>query len=525
MDAPTIPYEEGSPRPVPRVFGPGDVLAGRFRIEKLLGKGGMGAVYAATDTTLGNRLVALKTILPELDAGGALLRRFTREVQYAQKVTHTNVCRIFDVGHHDVPVDSGAPRRVTFVTMEHLDGETLSDHLDRVGILSPAQALPMVRQLAAGLDAIHAAGVVHRDFKSPNVTLVAAAGMPRVVITDFGLACLDPSTGEAESRLTATGRFIGSPVYIAPEQIDGSRAITPATDVYALGIVLYEMLTAQRPFTGTSPMNVALKRLTTPPVPPSVHVPDVDRHWETVILRCLARDPAARFPSAAGVLAALENPPETTVMSPADPTVPIDAPPDARRGRLLGAVSIAAIVIAIGAGLTVRWLQRRDPPSVNTMTAIAPGPRPAKTDPLQSLAATLDRPTWPGAFELRTSDGRERYSAGENIQYRVRTDAAGQLHLFVFGRDGAGARIFPNELDPKPTVPAGLTELPRADYSFPVQPPYGEELHVAILSDRPLPLLDETTYSVEDLRKVLDGAAPVRWRAARLSIVAQQETK
>ena len=281
----------------------GEVLAGRYRILRLIGRGGMGEVYEAEDLEL-HASIALKVVRPEIAAQREILDRFKREVHLARQVTHPNVCRIFDLGHH-----SGGPAaRITFLTMEMLSGETLADRVARTGAITTAEALPMVLQLIAGLTAAHRAGIIHRDFKSGNVILAGdsagnagGAGL-QAKIMDFGLARA-MSGGE---HVTIAGRLVGTPAYMAPEQIEGGE-ITAATDIYALGVVMYEMVTGVLPFTGESAWIVATKRLREPPPSPRAHVPDLDRRWEAAILRCLERNPAARFQNAGEIGAALRG--------------------------------------------------------------------------------------------------------------------------------------------------------------------------------------------------------------------------
>ena len=237
--------------------------------------------------------------------------RFKREVHLARQVTHPNVCRIYDVFRHkdaargaDTPADD-----VVFLAMELLHGETLSDRLRRDGPFSTAEILPLVDQMAAGLTAAHRAGVVHRDFKSHNVMLVKpthADGETRVVVTDFGLAWRSAHNESTALSLamSAENEISGTPAYMAPEQVEGGP-VTPATDVYALGVVLYEMVTGAWPFVGETPLKMATARLHEPPASPRVHVADLDPLWEDTILRCLARRPDDRFASAADVVTAL----------------------------------------------------------------------------------------------------------------------------------------------------------------------------------------------------------------------------
>ena len=289
------------------VFAPGQIVAGRYEIVRFIAQGGMGVVYEARDRKLQGTL-ALKTIRTDVAGRAKALDRFLREVHIARRVTHPNVCRIFDVDEHHWPPTKGSsetPAPVTFLTMELLGGETLADRIER-GRPDRAEALEIISQVAAGLDAAHALGIVHRDFKSGNVMLVPSSGPrpgTRVVITDFGLA----RGVEGDSPLASiseTGVILGTAAYMAPEQVEG-KPLTAAADIYALGVVIYELVTGRRPFTGGSAMSVAVKRLQAAPPSPRQHVADLDPTWESAILRCLERDPADRFASAADVVKAL----------------------------------------------------------------------------------------------------------------------------------------------------------------------------------------------------------------------------
>jgi eukaryotic-like serine/threonine-protein kinase len=284
----------------------GAMVAGRFGIVRFIARGGMGAVYEAEDTTLRTR-VALKTILPEFAADPNAMERFRREVLLARRITHFNVCRIFEL------YDTFDPRgdRLSFLTMELLHGETLAERLARTGPLATAELSVLLRQLADGLEAMHLQDVVHRDFKPANVFLVhrhdAAGHAPlRAVITDFGIArALHRVEKDGDTSMTARVGFIGTPAYMAPEQLTGGT-ISAATDIYALGIVLYEALTGHTPFGGQTPMEAALKRLQQAAGPPSVFLPTLDPRWDAAVLRCLEKEPSARFRSVRDLIRALD---------------------------------------------------------------------------------------------------------------------------------------------------------------------------------------------------------------------------
>ncbi len=245
-------------------FLPGVVLAGRYRIAGLLGRGGMGEVYRADDLKLGQP-VALKFLPPGLDASSESLRRFLGEVRTARQVSHTNVCRIYDAGeadgHH-------------FLSMEYIDGEDLASLLRRIGHVPKEKAIQIARQLCAGLAASHAIGVLHRDLKPANIMI---DGRGRARITDFGLARFGEEVEGAEI-------LAGTPAYMAPEQLAG-REVSVRSDLYSLGLVLYELFTGQQ---------------ASKPIPGNL-----DPAVEPAILRCLEADPARRPPSALAVAAAL----------------------------------------------------------------------------------------------------------------------------------------------------------------------------------------------------------------------------
>ncbi len=299
----------------PPALSVGRLLAGRFRIVRFIARGGMGDVYEAEDLEL-HEHVALKTVRSEIAAAEPTMARFKREVHLARRVTHPNVCRIFDLFH-----DVVRSEKITFLTMELLKGQTLRERLSK-GRMNPDEALPIIRQMAAGLAAAHKAGVIHRDFKSSNVMLAPVAPVApvdddgrlfRAVVTDFGLARPAPAQ-EVMATLSNPADVLGTPAYMAPEQLENGK-ITSATDVYAFGLVMYEMVAGTLPFPGETGLAAALKRLQGPPPSPRVHAPELDTTWEATILRCLAHDPAGRFNNLDDVVKTLTG--ETGIAPPA----------------------------------------------------------------------------------------------------------------------------------------------------------------------------------------------------------------
>jgi serine/threonine protein kinase len=281
-------------------FAPGDLIAGRFLVVRLLGAGGLGEVYEATDQALGTP-VALKVLGASVAKDPVMLERFRREIQNARRITHPNVCRVFDLGIHPA-----ADQQRFFVTMEVLPGESLGAYLRSRPALSTAEALPILTQLAAGLQAAHDSGVIHRDLKPANVMLMPEPAARRVVITDFGLAI---SVDQLDLGLTETWELLGTPEYMAPEQTKRGSA-TPATDVYALGLIAFEMLTKQRPFDPeATPLATVVKRRYEPPRALRQVRKDIEPAWDAAVARCLEADPTRRFQRPSEVIAALGAPP------------------------------------------------------------------------------------------------------------------------------------------------------------------------------------------------------------------------
>ncbi len=273
----------------------GERLLDRYQIRRFIARGGMGEVYEAFDELLDER-VALKTLAcTALDDPRAALR-FRAEARLARRVTHPNVCRILEYGVH------ARPEPISFLTMEYLEGETLRARVARRGGLPEAEALPLARQVLAGLAAIHGAGIVHRDLKSENVFLVPdGRGGERAVLMDFGLArALD---GSIVSTWPRTRALAGTLDCMAPEQIEG-KPLGVAADVFACGVLLFELLTGRRPFVGLPPAT----RLRAVAPAPSTLAPALGTRWDAVIARCLALRPSERHADAAALADALPRP-------------------------------------------------------------------------------------------------------------------------------------------------------------------------------------------------------------------------
>ena len=257
------------------------MIAERYRIVSLLGRGGMGEVFRADDLTLGQP-VALK-FLPESMIDEFMLERFRNEVRIARRISHPNVCRVYDIGETENHV---------FLSMEYVDGEDLSSLLRRIGRLPRDKALEIARKICGGLAAAHDKGVLHRDLKPSNIML---EGRGEALIMDFGLAGLVHEVEDVRS---------GTPAYMAPEQLEG-KEVTARSDIYALGLVLYELFTGKPAFEGKTHDEIMRVRREGRPHRPSALVRDFDPAVEMVIMRCLEEDPENRPSSALIVSAAL----------------------------------------------------------------------------------------------------------------------------------------------------------------------------------------------------------------------------
>ncbi|HEV2913190.1 MAG TPA: protein kinase [Pyrinomonadaceae bacterium] len=321
-------------------FIPGTILAERYRIVGLIGRGGMGEVYRADDLKLGQP-VALKFLPESLSGDGAALARFHREVRVARQVSHRNVCRVYDIGEVDGH---------QFLSMEFIKGEELSSLLRRIGRLPADKALEIARQLCAGLAAAHDNGVLHRDLKPANVML---DGDGNVRILDFGLAGLEEEFREDELRA-------GTPAYMAPEQLDG-KDVTVKSDIYSLGLVLYEVFTGKRAFEARSLHElIELRKTGTMPTNPSSHVKELDPLVERVILRCIETDPKERPASALQVAAALPGgDPLAAALAAGETPSPEMVAAAPKEGALRPAVALALLASVFGLFALVSFLSGR----------------------------------------------------------------------------------------------------------------------------------------------------------------------
>jgi tetratricopeptide (TPR) repeat protein/predicted Ser/Thr protein kinase len=276
-----------APAAAPDTLDIGTVLAARYEILQLIGRGGMGAVYKARDKEL-DRIVALKLIRPELAKNPQILRRFKQELILARQVTHKNVIRIFDLGQSD---------GIKFITMDFVEGQDLRQLLLKNGKFAPEQAARIMLQICRALEAAHAEGVIHRDLKPQNIMLDANG---RVYVMDFGIARSVDLPG-----MTQTGALIGTPEYMSPEQGRG-ETLTERSDIFSLGIIFYELLTGRQPYYSDTPLATLWKRMTEKATPPAVVDPTVPQALSGIVVKTLEIEPEKRFASAREIAQQLE---------------------------------------------------------------------------------------------------------------------------------------------------------------------------------------------------------------------------
>ena len=398
-------------QPPPGEFRPGELLNnGRFRLLEMVGRGGMGEVYRAEDTELAD-VVALKVLRSRFRGEEHTDARFRGEIRLARKISHPNVCHIYDLF-----VETRGADEVLYFTMEFLEGQTLA-HAIAQGPMEPAAALVLARQIAAGLEAVHHAGLIHRDLKPANILLVPdpaadlavgqtvrKAGGQRAVLTDFGLAKV--FDGITPSGHTLPGQIVGTPEYMAPEQFLGAP-LTPATDIFSFGLIVREMLSGKRPPPEENVVRLAMRRMSEPPEPLSPSLPQVPAAWDAVFARALAPDPGNRYASAVDMARALEGP-----AAPAPPSAPVARRISRRTWIVSGAAT--AGVACLGALLRYReW-----------MPALPAKPLVMLTPTTQSIDSS-DGPTAAGAIDLLLTDQLQQ-SAHIRILPKDRMQAAWQ---------------------------------------------------------------------------------------------------
>jgi eukaryotic-like serine/threonine-protein kinase len=358
-------------------LSPGMLFAGRYRIERALGRGGMGIVYRARDQSL-DEVVAIKVLRPDFAQDPAMGKRFKSEIKLARRVRHKNVAAIHDFGEQD---------GLLFISMELVEGVDLKQLLKAQGAFPPAEAYALALQVTEGLQAVHDAGIIHRDLKTPNI-MRDSHGVARLL--DFGIAKQHGGDGAT----TGTGNIVGTPEYMSPEQAQGKK-VDYRSDIYALGIVLYEIFTGKVPFRGDTPIATILMHIQDPPTLDGPDAPALPAGLVPVLRKCLAKNPADRYATAhelADALRAARDP--ARKQAPASTAV-LEAPTlrrsaGARRGAPVWAVVAGlGIVCAVAAGWALSSRARSTEPVSATSPAAVPRPTPAVETPSPTPERTL----------------------------------------------------------------------------------------------------------------------------------------
>jgi serine/threonine-protein kinase len=387
---------------------PGEIIAGKYRIESIIGQGGMGVVLGAFDQSLG-RQVAIKFLHPSRAANEGAAARFSREARAAASIQGEHVVRVHEVGQ----LANGAP----FIVMEHLRGSDLAQIVQHRGGLPVDYACDLVLQTCQALAQAHARGIVHRDLKPQNLFLTERAdGSPCVKVLDFGISKA-ADTDESSPKLTSTEMVMGTPLYMSPEQVRSLKNVDHRADIWALGAILFELLAAKPPFDG--PSASALHAAIAMDAPASLRArrPDVPPHIDAAILRCLEKDPARRFQTVQELSAAIapgrvtsasgSNPVIVSVSPPAggfgtastmdvrsgwqQATVPQPMPKSSNTGLIIGGIAGGALLVLLAIGGAAAYFLSRTATAVSvTETPVTP---PATTVP----AMTADPPVVPTA--------------------------------------------------------------------------------------------------------------------------------
>ncbi|WP_437600992.1 serine/threonine-protein kinase [Sorangium sp. So ce590] len=340
----------------------GEVIAGKYRVDRVLGRGGMGIVVAASHLFLPQR-VAIKLLLSDEDGSPALAQRFLREARAVVRLKGEHVVRVLDVGE----LDSGVP----YIVMEYLDGEDLSEVLRERGPLSTLDAADYVLQVCVAMAEAHNAGIVHRDLKPANLFLTTTPGGAKLIkVLDFGISKELPGGSESGgASLTQTREMLGSPIYMSPEQMRSSRSVDARSDIWALGAILYRLLTGRPPFEASALAELVLQVASADPVRPTELRSDIPPALEAAILRCLEKDPAQRWPTVADLAHALA--------------------PFAPAGAMERAECAARI---LGAPPTPRPSAPAAGPELDTLSSAEPGPMETLPPTTRGLARTSAMP-------------------------------------------------------------------------------------------------------------------------------------
>jgi eukaryotic-like serine/threonine-protein kinase len=429
-------------------LSPGDVIDGKYRVERVLGVGGMGFVVSARHLELG-RAVAIKVLRPELMGDAEQVARFSREARAAVQLTGDHSVRVLDVGK----LPSGAP----FLVMELLVGRDLEKTVSEGGPLPYPDAVDLILQACEGIAEAHGRGMVHRDVKLANLFLTKRGDGTRVVtVLDFGLV---KSSDSERKNLTQSQAVMGSPAYMSPEQLKASRYVTPATDIWSIGVCLHELISGQLPFDAPNIAELMAKVLKEPAPLLSALCPEVPRGLSAVVQRCLEKEPANRFPDVAELAGALE--PFAT-------------------GR------------SAGAGQRVTgWLFETNP----DITELAPSPFVAPTAAAKPTALVDTESTWDSS--QRRAKARRRVSA-------LAVGGLAAIAVAVLGRSLVSKQASPGTMQAAPTLPTN---------AVPVSSAAATASEVASTSSAPRPqdpMVQPTATVTVDAQPGIDSKEPIK---------------
>jgi predicted Ser/Thr protein kinase len=433
---------------------PGTVFHNRYEIVGPIGKGGMGMVYKARDKSL-DEVVAIKVLRPDFAQDPKMADRFKSEIRLARRIRHRNVCGIHDYGE-----DKG----LLYISMEYIEGVDLKHLIRKKGVFPPAEAFDMAIQVSEGLQAVHDAGIIHRDLKTPNI-MRDAGGVARLM--DFGIA-----KRKGGETLTATGHIVGTPEYMSPEQAQGHK-VDFRSDIYALGIVIYEIFTGRVPFRGETPISTILKHINEPPPLDGPEAAALPPELRAVLRRCLAKEPDDRFSSANELAEALRNArspsrrqvpmPTEVLRAPTTPERPAVRAAPSRSGAKPWMLAVPLVVVVAGV-VGLKGSMRDAPPLV-------PSPSPVVAEAAPTPAATMAAVSAPGA--IPTAPVEAAAPAGEPPVEAapVPAKAAPAAAPKAGGLAGFGLKPVRPSARPVPAPSAVVATRPETPAATPVPPP------------------------------------------------------
>ncbi len=431
----------------------GDLVQGKYRVIRIIGEGGMGAVFEGENLRI-NRRVAIKVLHAALATNKEVVQRFEREAQAAGRIGNDHILEVLDLG--DLPDGD------FFMVMEFLEGEPLSDRIRRLGRMTPEQVAPLMTQVLTGLQAAHAAGIIHRDLKPDNIfVLKEKAGQKDFVkIIDFGISKFQPLGGEM--KMTRTGSVMGTPYYMSPEQASGSSEADHRSDVYAVGVMMYEAVTGKVPFEAST-FNQLLFKIVLDEVPkPETVVPDLDPGFASLIHKAMARDKEARFQDCISLRNALLEWQKTG----AAVSLPPPGGTEAHLGRTREAFGSHSDAVPVGTPAGGVPLGNASQPSV----VIAP----------DAMSSTTGAGTWSTEEQLSIPKKRNSGLLYGGVAAACLLVGGGAIFALSSGKKPEAAAVAASVKAPGPSVPAG--QPPAAK---PAEPPPPSVEPVAAESAKP----------------------------------------